>query len=234
MVQTLTAEQKIQQVLDIHDIHNVMGRHAYYHALGKHIEELDTIWVKKTPNPTFTQNWGSYHGYESIRYYYGEFLKISQQHDLNRLRQNFPEVEDKPENYGAGSTLMHTLTTPVIEVAGDGQTAKGVWYSPGQVTGLGPNGKPKAHWMWEKYAVDFAKEDGKWKIWHLLILTDLAVEVGKSWTDESLPPPAPGGIEMPKPDMEANIYNFYSLTQVPQDYPKLPEPYQTFSETFSY
>jgi hypothetical protein len=70
----------------------------------------------------------------------------------------------------------------VIEVAGDGRTAKGVWlmagtesgltdpevaeafpdmYSEGEVLGK----KVWAHWVWCKYAIDFLRQDGEWKIW---------------------------------------------------------------------
>jgi hypothetical protein len=57
--------------------------------------------------------------------------------------------------------IMHTLTTPIIEVAGDGKTAKGMWYSPGQVTEVGQDGKPMAMWMWEKYGADFER---RWQV----------------------------------------------------------------------
>lgn len=82
-----------------------------------------------------------------------------------------------------GKLIMHYTTTPVIEVAGDGETAKGVWIVTGIESGLsGPEAAAKmppflfsprdlhgkkvwAHWVWVKYAVDFLKQDGEWKIW---------------------------------------------------------------------
>jgi hypothetical protein len=132
---------------------------------------------------------------------------------------------------------MHPLTTPIIEVAGDGQTAKGMWYSPGQVTEVSSDGKPSANWIWEKYGVDFVKEDGAWKIWHIHMYTDFFTQVGKSWTDETADAPMGVGqppVAIPRPDKEEETYKVYSMTQVPQDAPRMPEPYYTFSETFSY
>jgi hypothetical protein len=233
----MTLEQKIQRVLDVQEIENVMSKHAYYHALGRHEEELDTIWVKKTPDPTFAQNHGYYVGYDSIYSTYGKLNKVMQQANLALLRKHFPELEDTEENLGAGTLIMHPLTTPIIEVAGDGQTAKGIWYSPGQITAGGPDGKPVANWMWEKYGVDFAKEDGAWKIWHIHMYTDFGVPVGKSWTDDAGDAPMGVGqppVEIPRPDKEEETYKVYSMTQVPQNAPRMPEPYYTFSETFSY
>jgi hypothetical protein len=53
---------------------------------------------------------------------------------------------------------VNGLTTPVIEVAGDCETARAVWLCPG-LEGTTPT--------WTKYACDFKKQDGEWKIWHL-------------------------------------------------------------------
>jgi|WetSurMetagenome_2_1015567.scaffolds.fasta_scaffold109692_2 hypothetical protein len=53
---------------------------------------------------------------------------------------------------------VNSLTTPVIEVAGDCETARAVWLCPG-LEGLTPT--------WTKYGCDFRKQDGEWKIWHL-------------------------------------------------------------------
>jgi hypothetical protein len=49
------------------------------------------------------------------------------------------------------------LLAPVIEIAGDGQTARGVWESPAVVGGS----------AWQRYGVDFIRTNAGWKIWHL-------------------------------------------------------------------
>ncbi|WP_406482319.1 nuclear transport factor 2 family protein [Streptomyces sp. NBC_01615] len=234
----LTAEQKIQKVLDIHEVQNVMSRHAYYHGLGKNAEELEAIWVKETPEPTFAQNQGYYVGYESIAYYYGELNRIMQRANLKLLRQHYPELAESDDNLGAGNLIMHPLTTPIIEIAGDGETAKGMWYSPGQVTEvMPPDYKPVANWIWEKYGVDLVREGGHWKIWHMHVYTDFFTPVGASWADRTADAPMGVGgpaVELPRPDVEEETYKVYSHTQLPQDLPRMPEPYRTFSETFSY
>lgn len=87
-----------------------------------------------------------------------------------------PNFTGKPEHFGAGAEwVMHTSTTPVIEIAGDGKTAQGAWYSPG--IGVLPQYEDgKIHlqsmFFWEKYGADFIKEDGAWKIWHLQMAYD--------------------------------------------------------------
>jgi hypothetical protein len=65
--------------------------------------------------------------------------------------------EGSTKTYGA-TLHLNALTTPVIEVAGDGETARAAWICPG-MEGMTP--------VWVKYGCDFKKQDGEWKIWHL-------------------------------------------------------------------
>ncbi len=147
---------------------------------------------------------------------------------LERVRKVHPEIENKKENLGIGTNVFHPLTTPCIEIARDGKTAKGIWYTPGQATEIGEDGKPYAMWIWEKYGVDFVKEDGEWKIWHIHMFYDIVCPVGQVWTD--LPPaPATQAPAVPKTDKPSPMtYPRYSATTVPKLIPKPPEPYETF------
>src|SRR5262249_36136111 len=144
----------------------------------------------------------------------------------------------------------HMLTTPVIEVAGDGKTAKGVFMSFGNVSGtMVAGGKATSQWTQEKYGMDFVKENGRWKIWHLRTYVDFYVPTDKSWLDPTAnsaaaPPPSqtaakheagvkeePGvSFAMAKPDENGNYYEGYTTTRVPTQAPALPQPYCTFSE----
>ncbi|MBP2655086.1 MAG: hypothetical protein H6Q73_2655 [Firmicutes bacterium] len=238
MSRELTLEEKVQKALDINEVQIVMSKHEYYHALGTNIEELENIWTKTAPDVSFALNAGYWVGYDSIMNAYGTIHQANLEADLARLRVNYPDVAE--DALGAGILMMHTLTTPIIEIAGDGQTAKGMWYTPGQVTGIGSDGYPSAQWMWEKYGVDFIKEDGVWKIWHMLICTDCSCDVAgnTSWvtdaTTTSVLKDAETATVNPTPDIQISPYSSYSNTQVPQNIPRMPEPYWTFSETFSY
>jgi hypothetical protein len=235
-------ERKVQRALDIAEVQNVMSKHAYYHAAGRHLQELTDVWVREdgdyAASASFGQNHGYWVGMRRIRQCYGELNESNRKRNLEIVSGLHPEVTNSQENEGVGSMIMHTLTTPIIEVAGDGKTAKGMWYSPGQVTEVGADGKPVAMWMWERYGADFVKEDGKWKLWHIHMYTDFAVPPGESWVD----PTTKSGFsfgdtvgrppEM-KPDIEEVTYREWSPTTVPQLVP-MPEPYHTFAETFSY
>jgi len=230
-----------QRSADYMEIQNVMGKHMYYHGAGKHHEELNELWAQKH-EVTWSSNFGVQVGMESVRKNYGYGHDKANQAALEKVIKLHPEVENKSENWGIGTLIAHVLTTPVIEIAEDGQTAKGVWYSPGIVTETGPDGKPQPLHMWEKYGVDFIKEDGAWKIWHIHMYYDITFAPGTSWTDPPKPPPAqpvdakkPAATSSRSYDRESTVmYRNYSETTVPVILPELPKPYKTFDDVTPY
>ena len=151
----------------------MMSRHEYYHGAGKQCEEMDAIWVKKTPGATFSNPHGSWVGIDNIRGAYCEANRTTQQKSMEALAKKYPEIKVSPESLGVGEWRIHTLTTPILEVAGDGKTAKAMWYSPGTSVQADPTGKASGSWFFEKYGADFAKEDGQWKLWHVQMYYDL-------------------------------------------------------------
>lgn len=167
----LTAEQMAQKAYDMYQIKNVMGRHAYYHSWSLHPDEIANIWSKRD-DISWGNSFGFHYGRDVVYDYYAK-----------------PQENYELEN---GVLFMHTLTTPLIEVADDGQTAQAMWYTPG--FGCGPDGG--LNWMHERYAVDFIKEDGEWKIWHLFVGTDFSFAFGTKMSDPKPgfggPPPSAG------------------------------------------
>ncbi len=267
-----------ERALAMLEVQNTFSKHAFYHQAGKHCEELTDIWVSENgpyaKTATWTLSGNVMQGIEMIKLDYCTVHLQGEKQTLAELSKKVPSVKDVPENVGAGAEyVMHTQETPVIEVALDGKTAKGLWYSIGQsVRGeVDSSGKTSVGtgWMWEKYGVDFIKEDGKWKIWHLVNLMDQGpVEAnaqGQGGPGGGGPPQggaggAPGGQGGPggqagpgggaaggqggppggggdggmKYAGKAPDHFHWSPTAVLTIDPKFPEPYYTFSETFSY
>ena len=60
-----------------------------------------------------------------------------------------------------GELGLHMLLTPVVEVAKDGKTVKGIWHSLGCNTCKTGN-KVSALWQTGKYDITFIKEDVEW------------------------------------------------------------------------
>ena len=132
-----------------------------------------------------------------------------------------------------GQMHIHTLTTPVIEVGGDGKTAKGVWVSPGVESAV-IEGNPEANWGWCKYAVDFVKEDGVWKFWHFHIYGIFLAPYEASWVEAGHPDASPDMPDELKADKPPTTHWMYSPTAVTEYVPAAPEPYETFDEATAY
>jgi len=57
---------------------------------------------------------------------------------------------------------LHYMVAPVIEVAGDAETATGSWYLWQPCTVAGESGH-QAVWLTGRYADRYVREDGRWK-----------------------------------------------------------------------
>jgi hypothetical protein len=237
------------------EVQNVMSKHAYYKQVNLHCDEMADIWVKADGPYDKTSTWTSKYGVEiglaQIRLNYCAACEDDKKKKLAEVNKIYPAIKNSPENVGIGYMyFMHTNLTPVIEVAGDGKTAKGLWYSIGLSVSpnFEANGKTtiRSNWQPEKYAVDFVKEDGKWKIWHFQNFFEPAVEAGdREYNTEmakahgsmgALPgeqAPTGMGIVHYVTKKLPGLYTWNPKT-VPQIFPKFPEPYYTFNETFSY
>ena len=82
-----------------------------------------------------------------------------------------------------GQLHVHPNSTPIIEIAGDGQTAKGVFDSFGPdvqcTTDIGD-------WLYLRKAVDFIKEPDGWKIWHMQDYPVFSTPYNRSITQHAL------------------------------------------------
>jgi hypothetical protein len=232
--ESLSLEKKVQLVLDYMEIQNVMAKHVYYYNAQKQYEELDDIW-SKAPDITYGHNGGFKVGQESVRNYYGGMNDRQRKKKLEIMSRLHPEVENVKENEGIGDLVMMPVQTPCIEVAGDGKTAKGVWFSHGMNFEVGADGKPVAYSFWGKIGVDFIKEDGKWKIWHLVGYGDVMWRRDQNWVD-SINPPLERTVDEGEfwDKAKKPPYQTYSPTTLPQYDPKPPEPYETWDESLSY
>lgn len=72
------------------------------------------------------------------------------------------------------------MDTAVVEIAEDGETAKGIWYSRGTYNDVTPQG-PVAFWDYAVFACDFVRENDQWKVLNMLRLSDIVVPGGKNW-----------------------------------------------------
>jgi hypothetical protein len=96
-----------------------------------------------------------------------------------------------------GKLILHSITTPVIEVAADCKTAKGIFILLGFECGATEKGiipktfvqdKPSEdgrdiweHWAFAKYGIDYIVEEGEWRIWHFHAYDFARAKFDKGW-----------------------------------------------------
>jgi hypothetical protein len=214
----LTFQQRLERIEAVHQIKNVMGRYAYAHLANMH-KECYELSALNTPGVRAELPFGIYEGRAGLERLYIGF---------------FGPMDREP----AGRMHLHTMTTPIIEIASDLKTGKGVWISPGHATDKYRGTEFKASWRWVKYGCDFVKEDGKWKIWHLRVYGIFATPYDKSWVESQPQPGKPAGPPpMPPefaPDRPAHEFWQYRGDLAFPNEPVTPEPYETFDEAMAY
>lgn len=180
-------DERIIRVWDVEEVKDLMARRQVLNMNNERRKELDTLWVtepKYRKTASMGSNWGYYVGMDEISNYYVVQYTDRLQKALDEKCAANPGLRNIRDNFGYGDLIAHHVSTPCVVLAGDGKTAKGVWYSLG-VRSLGkPNGSCEAKWYPERICADFVKEDsGDWKIWHLLISLDVEYEAGTNLGD---------------------------------------------------
>jgi hypothetical protein len=213
--------KRIQALEDVHQIHNLMGRYVWRHNVGMDATFPDTLYAKKVKGVSSeVVDWGRY------------------EDDDFRKRYKSGKVGFPP-----GNMIMHHLDTPVVEVAGDGKTAKGVWLSPGHETYADlKTGLCTAHWCWCKYGMDFVKEEGQWKIWHYHVYRIFKTPFHTPWTDDLetrgyyAPPAEMAEMMGPevKPTRPTTYDHPYTTKTAVELVPEPPDPYETWDESKAY
>jgi hypothetical protein len=236
----LTLEQKMERWEDQRAIKNLMGKYANLLILNREGDIYGMLW-SASEDVCLGLNDGWYRGQAAVRGYYAACV------DRNMLvakllRDRFPAQlggKSDEEIYGIGPMKVKPMYTPVIEVAEDGRTAKGLWSCWGAHNDVESCG-PVARWSWGFFAVDFIREDGQWKIWHMQNTNDIDSICGQSWglPEQSLPEDPAfaelAGFEYPAFTEREVLRAAYSPVRPLTKTPRIPEPYATFGETFSY
>jgi hypothetical protein len=261
----MTAEQKAQKAIDVQAVQNVMGFHQFYGSPGgDHDKEIELIWAHKTPGVTFGENTGIYKGdIEVIKKMYGTKAGMWMGNGAGPAKMAAPGGAQGAAPAGAtgsapageaggppggapggggaqsGNFSFRTLTTPIIEIAGDGKTAKAFWYTIGW-TSSAQGDKGQAQWSFERYGIDFVKEDGDWKIWHFHVYNDFDTPYEKNWVQNAIDTNRQGGVTSARPGME----QYFTPTVFHKSYdpkvdnnplnPPPPVPYCHIEDTFSY
>ena len=240
MAKCFTSEELLSRWEDQREIKNLMGRLSQDYTLKKEGEMFQKYWSDRS-DVSLGVNDGWFVGPESVAAYYAsEAERIRLESSL--IQAAFPaELGDKSEEevYGVGMMTYRPVDTPVIELSEDGQTAKGLWTIRGSYSLLTAGG-PQGFWEWGWFAVDFVREGENWKIWHMQYLREIDRPCGGAWVGEAktydeIPEfAAMKDFRYAEPDVKTVLRAPYSAARPFTPAPRMPEPYVTFAETFSY
>jgi hypothetical protein len=213
----MSAEEKLQRVLDFQEIQNIMGRYAYI-TMASAQEERVALFAKRPDTRVYFGEQGYFEGPDAPERAWGGMSAV---------------MAEGGQDSRAGRMAIHAPICPVIEVAEDGETAKGTWIGLGLLAMKNrETGEPTGAWEWDKYGVDFIKEDGAWKIWHFHIYRLLhGWNVDEKWAEQFSKAEPVLGMKMDGPAVDDNPYRPDTIQRM---VPKPPEPYRTWANTTMY
>lgn len=219
-------EREVERAKAYAEIMALMGRMQYYHSIGKNYLIGEKIFAQQTPGVRlyFGEN-GSWEGIEAIK--------------MVDRSGGGPPLDG--EDARKGRMSMHLMLQPVIEVAGDGKTARATFWAAGLMAGKDrKTGEPSCGWEWNRYAEDFVKEDGKWKLWHHHVFPLFRIGWDQTWADafkKNQNEITGGGMKFP--EKLKKYYHpatpkdrFYDPNEVLPEIPP-PDPYETWDDSMT-
>lgn len=235
-------EELVGRFEDRRDVKNLAGKYVMSLLLKKEPSILADLWSCRD-DISLGVNGGYYAGRKALEEYYAS-IDAATKKKAQVLKEVFPEDlgEYSDEKlYGRGPMEIRSLDNAIIEIAGDGKTAKGFFYVFGLVTDLSERG-PISNWVLGSCCFDFIREGQSWKIWHVLYLEDINTPAGKKWGDPKVVEEFPEmagfmalkGVAPAAPNQPMELRQLYTGTRPFTRLPRVPEPYDTFENTFSY
>jgi hypothetical protein len=215
-------EHELHRARAVYEVQNVMARYEVLHTPAQIARTTEVFAMSRADVSFEISDWGVWQGPEAVTHLFEVVMQVPRRGTL---------------------TEAH-LTTPMVQIAGDGETAKAVFWSPGveilpslgdQAVGDGGEEQLTTYWVWGKYAADFIREEGEWKIWHLRWFRLLRNDYYRSPVDSyrEMMTGAPGSPEFPGV-LPPTFHHPYSPEDERTPIPVGPEPYETYDGSFDW
>lgn len=236
----LRVEQMVDRWEAQRQIKNLMGKYSNCIILNRETDIFRLFW-SAAEDIALGFNDGWYRGQSAVKSYY-DACRERNVLVAKLMQKSFPNLlgdKSDEELYGIGPFRVMPMAAPIIEIAGDGKTAKGLWASLGSYNDVEACG-PLSHWAFGFFAVDFIYEADTWKIWHLQYVKDIDSVCGESWGKPAQPRQeletfAPlNDFKYPAFTEKREGFPLYTPLRAHMEAPRIPEPYETFADTFSY
>ena len=234
-----TDDELVERVWDMEQVKDLMSRHAYCLSGDQRRRELSELWVRKPQNrrtASLGLNNGFYVGMDEISNYYVVQNNELRYEQLKPYCQANPRLEFSNLNLGRGIMNIHTCGTPVYYIAEDGKTARYMCYDVGIYTVGKPDKTASAYFIFGMVYADLLKEDGQWKIWHLVMQHDHSIPAGKNYGEavpvRLRPGDDPYAEEFGQPTIRRTVYDpFMGWEYMYQD---MPRQYYSYNELEGY
>ncbi len=189
-----------------HEIQNEMGRIAAainFHQVDKVLErfalERDDVWLEFADE-------GVFRGAEAVRAILNELVGTP---------------------YARGELTDIELTTPIIVVAEDQDSARALWWVPGIGT-IAPDGaEPRAIWTFGQIAADFVRADGAWKVLHFHYFRTVKSSYEEGWVKDTSMVNRPNTAMHPL-SSPSSYHSPYTPLSVRDGIPAAPRPYASY------
>lgn len=236
----LTPDELLDRLERRREIRNTMGRISHDCCVMQDAQIYRRYWSRRD-DVCLGLNDGFYQGAAAVAGYY-EALGRKIELTSRLIYEKFPDAfqgKSLEDCCGVGMINYLPLDSHVIEIAGDGQTAKALFNVRGSycyLTGAGP----VSNWTYGWLAADMVMEEDEFKIWHMQLLYNVDHPCGVGFCDEprTYEPvsgfEAAGEFRMPEPNVKIPLLEHYHPMRPYAGPPRVPEPYAAFGETFSY
>jgi len=245
MKKHLSLSQRIHNAEGAQAVEYLHAMHAYLHGGNREKEEYSEIW-SRCDYVSWAHMFGRWRGFDKI--WYGHVANYNW-----RQMANYPDLYDKIKEISwltdfrqLSEVAMHSLSTDVIEVADDGETARGFFLTPGVIaSSMTTQMTQRGFALWERYGSDFICEDGEWKYLHEQVCPDISgtfdiANSGAETYQKLVNPekePDTSGMDLDQ-DMRLSdlgpLHFSYSPVQTVQNTVPWPEPYATMDNDNTY
>ena len=181
------------------DVRNLAARFVYSLKGGYFEDALNCFALETEGVQAKIEKYGIYKGKDQLKAYFVDYYsKIGG---------------------SEGCFIEHELTTPVVEIAEDCESAKAMFMCEG-ILAIDPEGWMESNdvarsiWQIGPWYIEFIKENGEWKIWQLTIFDEIETPYEQSWSEftdhDSL-----RWADAPAPDEKIESKNYFTPERKP-------------------
>ncbi len=209
---------------------NAQGSHNWGYYQHLHKDELDQYWAQTVDDIVYAHGREAFFGHASTYQYYIETPKAMCANGRVNAKKNYGLDAESPD--GPGYRVHNVISSPVVELSGDGNTARGIWMAHTFMSQITADGSASPSFGLAKYGDEFYHENGTWKMWHRRDFVDSMLpckQLDQLPYEHNLPLFDDGVYTIAQEgDM---IYHPYSCTRRE---PAIPQPYETWDPAQSY